>query len=112
MTSEYEYMQETVDEICRSLIENPEDWVFTTHTFNKKGSDVEYWDSSSHYAITCTWDGYNTNTVFSVKQGRIIREAYMKAREKQASNAQLQVVRDIEKRKTKELRRKPWWKLW
>jgi hypothetical protein len=80
-------MQETVDEICKSLSTEPEKWVFDTNTFHHKNKfgKQEFWDDS---AITKLWTGNTTEVVFSYNQGKQIKEAYKKARQSQASTLQ------------------------
>lgn len=75
----YSAMEDTVNEICRSLREQPLDWTFKAHTFYyDKKPQVEYW-----YGIynQCT-DLYRSgcHQVFSEVQGRRIYESIKVAR--------------------------------
>ena len=89
--SQYNLMEETVRKLCKSLEEEPHDWEFETYTFKKKGDDIEYWSSGSK-PITEVWLGRNCNQVFSVDQGRRIRESYDIARQQQASILQEKIM--------------------
>ncbi|MNQ42932.1 hypothetical protein D3C85_566440 [compost metagenome] len=86
-------MQPTVDEICRSLREEPNKWVFTTYTFHKSGADApEFWGGDDEEPITSMWNGATRSKVFSLTQGVQIREAYCAARLIQASEEQLKIM--------------------
>lgn len=108
--TEYAYMQPTVDEICRSLTEEPERWVFDVNTFYKKGSSVKYWNGFAS-PFTEIWTGRNTSKVFSIEQGREIRRAYKIARETQANLHQQRVIQSMKQQPEGDTD-KPWWKFW
>lgn len=114
--TDFEYMNDAVDALCNSLIEEPEKWLFETHTFRKIGSDLKYWGSSWDSSIVSTWNGSSRDIVFSYEQGQRIRIAYDTARAKQASCAQSKVIKDFQKlvaRKTEKLSgNKSWWEFW
>ena len=88
---EFNYMQETVDNICESLHKEPNNWVFKTNTFHKEGTDFELWDGLSS-SITDHWDGRSRIKVFSYRQGEQIREAFNYARSRQASQTQAKLI--------------------
>ena len=110
--TDFEYMNDAVDALCKSLIEEPENWVFSTYTFQKQGSNIRYWDEQLCRAITETWNGGSLNKVFSVEQGHKIRDAYQVARIKQASCAQNQVLEELKKQSCTATVYKSWWEFW
>ena len=98
--SQFDIMNDVVDEICKSLIEEPHQWEFDACTFKHKRSKVKYWGDMSDDFITYIWNGYSLNRVFSDEQGRKIAEAYKKARKVQADLAQQKVISDMNKLKS------------
>lgn len=89
----YEIMDEVVDKICYSLVNESQNWVFTTYTFyNKSNPKIEYWS----YAVKSITETYSSSSkcdkVFSHTQGQKIYNAYLKARETQATLAQQKVI--------------------
>lgn len=88
---EFNYMQETVDNICASLCKEPSSWVFGTNTFYKEGTNFKLWDGLSS-PITDHWDGISRIKVFSDRQGEQIREAFNYARSHQASQTQAKLI--------------------
>lgn len=100
----FDYMDEAVEAICKSLENEPEKWVFETYTFHKRGSSVRYWSTFS--SITEIWDGRASHTVFSGEQGDKIKSSYHIARAKQADLNQIKVLKDIV------VSEKPWYKFW
>ena len=110
---DYTYMQSTVDEICRSLREEPFDWIFETHTFRKKGSRIEFWLGLGDYITEIR--GSHNDEVFSGTQGEQIHQAYVEAREIVANAAQKRVINEFLNNPdgdNKTSKRKPWWKFW
>ncbi len=89
----YELMDEVVDKLCYSLINHPEQWVFNTYTFhNKANPKIEYW-SHGVESITETYSSVSKcDKVFSHDQGKRIYNAYLKARETQATVQQQKVI--------------------
>jgi len=115
---QYVLMQPAVDALCESLINDPHSWKFSTHTFTKKGTGVEYWASSTNH-ITDIWTGHTTEQVFSYNQGIQIRNAYEIARTKQASASQEKVMKSVLKGRdvempavTQKVKQKKWWEIW
>lgn len=41
--SQFDIMNGVVDEICKSLVEEPHRWEFSSFTFKHKRAKVEYW---------------------------------------------------------------------
>lgn len=89
----YEIMDEVVDKLCYSLVNETEQWVFATFTFhNKKSPTVRYWSHTNSQSITETFDSKTSNKVFSHDQGKRIYNAYLKALEKKSTVAQQKVI--------------------
>lgn len=110
---DFKYMDDVVDAICKSLIEESSRWQFNVHTFHKKGSGTKYWCASGSYdSITQTWNGHTTTQVFSYEQGEKIKEAYDIAREKQASVAQQKILNEYAVIEKDVDESKSWWKFW
>lgn len=111
---EFKYMEDTVNKICESLINEPHLWVFETNKFTKENSGVWFWSSLvNSESITQTWDGASVSTVFSYEQGERIKEAYDIARQKQASVKQQKIIEAMmNKEKESEQTTKRWWEVW
>lgn len=104
--SQFDIMNDTVEEICKSLVEEPHQWEFSTYTFKHKRAKVEYWGCTDSQSITNIWNGRSQNQVFSDEQGRKIAAAYKKARKLQADDAQLKVISSMDKLKSS---KRHWW---
>lgn len=104
--SQFDIMNDTVDEICKSLVEEPHQWEFGSCTFKHKLANIEYWGDASSSSITHVWAGYTRSQVFSTQQGEKIAEAYKKAREVQGDVDQQKVISSMSKLKTN---KKRWW---
>lgn len=104
--SQFDIMNDAVDEICKSLVEEPHKWEFNKFTFKHKRVKVEYWGDMSSHSITHIWMGREISQVFSDEQGRKIAAAYKKARQLQAEAAQLKVLSSMDKLKSN---KKRWW---
>lgn len=90
--NQFDVMEETVKKICTSLVEEPRSWKFEAYTFKKRGTDVEYWSGSTDNSpIIELWNS-TRHVVFSVDQGKRIREAYKIARQTQASDLQEKIM--------------------
>jgi len=93
---EFSFMQETVDSICKSLVEDFNKWIIDSSTFHKIGTDVKlqhnYVCLFKDPAITCIWNGSSYEKVFSEDQGKQIRKAFNFARDKQASISQKKLI--------------------
>ena len=98
--SQFDIMNDVVEEICKSLVEEPHQWEFGSCTFKHKRSNVEYWGDMANPSITNIWCGHSQNQVFSVEQGRKIAEAYKNARKLQADLAQQKVISAMSKLKS------------
>jgi hypothetical protein len=92
----YDYMNEAVDELCSAMVKNPERFSIGVHTMDDGKTGVEYWISGGG-AITETWNGRSSNTVFSYEQGKRVREAFSEMREIKASNAQQKILNGVNK---------------
>lgn len=90
--SDYKFMDPVVDELCESMVKNPERWEITTYTLNDRKSGVQYWIANG-WRITETWSGRSGNTVFSLEQGEKIGAAFRKLRDIKASQAQQKILR-------------------
>lgn len=89
----YELMDEVVDKLCYSLVNETEQWVFAAFTFhNKKSPSVRYWLQTGSQSVTETFDSKTSNKVFSHEQGKKIYNAYLKALEKKSIVAQQKVI--------------------
>ena len=104
--SQFDIMNDTVEEICKSLVEEPHKWEFNRFTFKHKRAKVEYLGCTGSQSITTIWNGSSQNQVFSDEQGRKIAVAYKKARKLQAEAAQLKVISSMSKLKSN---KKRWW---
>jgi hypothetical protein len=104
--SQFDIMNGVVDEICKSLVEEPHRWEFSSFTFKHKRAKVEYWGDMSSPSITHVWTGHTRNRVFSDEQGRKIAEAYKNARNQQADVDQQKVISAMSKLKSN---KKRWW---
>lgn len=98
MSDKFEYMNDVVDEICKSLYTEPQRWIFDTHTFHKKGTNISYWLGLSP-CITETRDTHTNHVVFSSDQGYKIWAAYQHARLAVASTAQEKILSTFATRK-------------
>jgi len=113
----YEFMQEAVDEICKSMQEQPQRWLETTHTLDDTETKVRYWFGLGK-SITETWNGNSLDRVFSYEQGMQIYKAFSKMKEKKASKAQQNVLNSLVKKMDYVIvpnmieEPKPWWKFW
>lgn len=96
-------MDDVVQKLCDSLVTNPHDWVFDIYTFYNKNAKTQYWVGTDKW-ITKIFNGRNTHEVFSVQQGVKIFNAYVKARETQATLEQQKVIDSF---KTEQLAVKP-----
>lgn len=93
---EFQKMWPTVEEMCRSLMNNTEDWEQHDHFILHKPSKMRYWTGSSYYcSITETYNSGNSKTVFSDKQGRLIRAAANYWRVGRLSKEQIAVVQSF-----------------
>lgn len=94
-------MDETVKEICESMLNNPSRWEISTYTLNDLVCGLRYWlDDSS---ITKTWNGRSCDKVFTYEQGKVIFAAYSSMKEHKATLAQDKVIRSFNK---------SWWEFW
>lgn len=93
---EFQKMWPTVEEMCRSLMNNTEDWEQQDYYIVHKPSKIRYWTGSSYYcSITETYNGGNSKTVFSDRQGRLIKAAANAWRTSRLSNEQLAIVKSF-----------------
>lgn len=93
---EFQKMWPTVEEMCCSLMNYSEDWEQHDHYIIHKPSKMRYWTGSSFYCnITETYNGGNSKTVFSDKQGRLIRAAANYWRVSKLSKEQIAVVQSF-----------------
>lgn len=91
-------MDETVKEICTSMLDEPNRWRIETVTMVDTRSGVRYWLNHSFIgepAITSIWNGYSRDEVFSYEQGKLIYQAYCKMKDHKASVAQQRVIDSI-----------------
>ena len=106
--SQFDIMNDVVEEICKSLVEEPHQWEFGSCTFKHKRANVEYWGDSLNPSITNIWCGHSQNQVFSTQQGKKISEAYKKAREVQADVDQQKVISAMSKLKSHKSTKRRW----
>jgi hypothetical protein len=101
---DYSVMDETVEKLCDSLINNSHEWVFETFTFYsiKCKPKIEYWSAIADKSITQVYFGGSRETVFSEKQGEKIYLAYVLAKNKQASLKQQQIIQSFKIKEQKE----------
>ena len=104
--SQFDIMNDTVEEICKSLVEEPHKWEFNRFTFKHKRAKVEYLGCTGSQSITTIWNGSSQNQVFSDEQGRKIAAAYKKARQLQGGADQQRVISAMNKLKAN---KKRWW---
>ena len=91
--SQFDIMENTVNKLCESLINEPHNWVFETcHFHHKSNPTLKYWISFSDAPITEHWNGQTTHAVFSKDQGKLIRQAYKKARTVVADKTQQAII--------------------
>jgi hypothetical protein len=95
----FEFMQSTVDDVCRSLRENPTDWRFETYTFYHKDGETQFWASTGTDSCQYVWRNNSRCEVFSYEQGEQIMEAYNAARTVMGSKAQQAVLKEFKKQK-------------
>jgi hypothetical protein len=105
---EFKFMQETVDMICKSMVEDHSRWKVGTYTVTDRNKGVEYWTATSGGPITEVWKYSSAEAVFSTEQGWQFRGAYDKMREIKASQRQQEVLDTFKRTYTN----KPWWKFW
>lgn len=105
---EYKFMDSVVDEICHSMINNPERWEMGTYIVTDKKSGISYWHSENYKSITQTWRSGKDDKVFSEEQGMRIYQAFKIMRENSASGMQKRVIMSF--KETDKLKR--WWEFW
>lgn len=110
-------MDETVKEICDSMLNNPNRWLITTYTVDDCVSGVKYWIASRNdYSITQIWNGSSRDTVFTEEQGKLIGNAFFEMRKYKASEAQLKVMKSMEPKPSYTLyevdSERKWWEFW
>lgn len=110
-------MDETVKEICDSMLNNPNRWLITTHTLDDCVSGVKYWiDPYNDESITQIWNGSSRDTVFTKEQGKLIRNAFFEMRKYKASEAQLKVMESMKPKPLYILyevdSQRKWWEFW
>jgi len=115
MSSDFEFMQDTVDAICKSMEEHPYDWRITTYVVSHKDSSVEYWKDD----FRTTWNGSHRDVVFSGRQAEQIEKSFDIMKKKMASDAQKQVINSFKSKPSKlssveqeTSSGNPWWKFW
>lgn len=110
---EFDYMWDAVNEICRSLEEEPHKWIFETYTFKKKWCRTEYWIGFGT-SFTEIWNGRTTSRAFSHEQGKKIFKSYNMARQSQADAAQKSIIEEVlaKPQPLEEKACRPWWKFW
>lgn len=94
-TMKFEFMDDTVDELCRSMGDDPNRWVIDIYTLNDTKTHLKYWIgayASNDRAITEIENGRSNHRVFSDKQGKRLWDAYEKLRETKANAAQRRVL--------------------
>lgn len=91
--NEFSFMDETVEKICKSLIEEPHVWVFRGLTFysSRSAVKIEYWSSNP----ALIWSGTDTARIFSSQQGSRIEQAMKIAQRSQASELQKKVIQSV-----------------
>lgn len=90
--NDFSIMNETVDIICESLENTPENWEFDVCTLSLKNSGIMYWDSS-YGPITEQWiQGSARIKVFSSDQGWRIRDSLNIAKAKIGTKAQQNII--------------------
>lgn len=100
--NEFAFMEEAVDEICHSMVHEPERWHIGTYTVTDAKTGIAYWTGATGRSITCTWSGRTSNVVFSSAQGERIYDAYQELRAKHASAAQQRVLDRMQKKPKRE----------
>jgi hypothetical protein len=104
----FEFMQETVDALCRDMENNPHNYIIDTYTFhNINTPSIKYWAGSSE-CITEIWNGRSPNKIFDRKQGDQLYKSFVKLREVQASVAQQKVINSM-KPKSVATEKLSWW---
>ena len=108
----YEIMQETVDKLCKDMLDNPQSYTVGTWTFNKIGCDTEYWRADS---ATSIWDGNTIIQVFSHKQGRQLADALNFVLERHGSIVQQKIIENVNNtidssHTCMQQDKTPWWK--
>lgn len=96
--SKFEFMQPAVDEICRSLREEPHMWELSHKQFKKKGTNTVFQDWSDIRGLCSVqeiWTGVTWIKVFDVEQGLEIARAHAYARSVQASKEQQAVIDEV-----------------
>lgn len=114
------FMQEAVDEICKSMRDDPDRWVLKTNTIKDKFSGVEYWSGvvSEIHGITHVWSGVTTEQVFTTEQGKQILFALNQMKKHKASVQQQRVLKAmvsapvITYPKSINGVSKKWWEFW
>lgn len=94
-------MDNTVNEICESMKNNPNRWEIATYTLNDKLYGLSYWLDDT--TIMKTWNGRSCDVVFTYEQGKQIFSAYKAMREHKATIAQQKVIKSFNKQ---------WWEFW
>lgn len=77
--AQFDHMWPAVKAMCESLMYEPHLWEFGNHTFNKKGSKLEYWTMWDSCVTEIWCNGSDTSVrgtkVFSPEQGEQIAKA-------------------------------------
>ena len=86
-------MQLVVDAICKSLLEEPNEWRFGVHDIQHKTkfNHAMFWRPS----FTDLWTGQIKEEIFTSSQGRQIQAAYKKCLLVRGTDAQLALLDSI-----------------
>ena len=94
----FEFMDDAVDELCRSMEEDPDRWVINTYTLDDTKTGVDYWIGlTGRGSITETRSFSSNHQVFSHEQGKRLWAAFERLRETKANTAQQRVLRGLSK---------------
>lgn len=108
--NDFKFMDKTVEEICMSMLLEPDDWSVEVHIVKHLKTGNQLWHSNTT-SIREVWTGKSTEEVFSKEQGVKIYKAFCLLREIKSSQNQQKLIDAFEQ---KEVKSKPnrWWELW
>ena len=106
---DFNIMDSVVEQLCKSMKENPSRWEITTHTLIDRHNNVKYWKGFTDEPIVSVWNGSSIERVFNEEQGYKLKEAMFLMADFNGTKAQKKILNSF---KSSETSAKVWWKFW
>lgn len=115
--SDFKFMDDVVDDICKSMREDPNRWLISTYLVEDKVGGIKYWKGYNSGGIDSIWTGHTTEKVFSDEQAYKILEAFEELREIKESQTQRKILDSFRPTPVFTLlpvveKSKKWWEFW